>query len=881
TETFTAYFHDASNPQSISDSNVKAIYEDSRGMLWIGTTNGLNIFNRETETFTAYFHDASNPQSISNNCIASICEDAFGYLWVGTKVGLNRFNVESKIFYNYKNDTSIPSSVINNRIMTLYIDAEGILWAGTISGISKLNFNKQAFRYYSGVLNDNIMGIISIDSGTLWLEIWQGVLKFNSEEHVVETAWADIFIDQNYNSSTMNTFCIAEDGSMWVGTDNSGLQRFDPATNKLTVYTCEPNDENSLSSNTILSVYANHDGIIWVGTTGGLCSFNPETEEFCRYKNNPEHQYGIQNENVWITYETSDQELLFGTDSSVYKLDEATGEVLKIIDGSEFIHSPYNTKISTMYEDSNGLLWLGTNHGLYCYNLEKDEFVAYGVEEALADRLIQSIIEDDNGKFWVATHQGLGSFRLGEGIYTEYGVQDGLWDNLFAVSGSYKANNGELFFGCAGGLVSFYPEDIKIDSVSPIVMINDFSLIDKVISFDRPIEDIEEITLPYSDNSFEIDFVALHYKSPECNQYAYKLEGFDADWTYCGADESFTRYTNIPSGEYNFMVKASNTDGIWNEKGAYLKIIITPPFWQEWWFIVILIAAALLLVIILIRLRTRALNVRAQQLETQVIERTSQLAEKNKQLEKEAQRRIYFTRSLVHELKTPITPLLGASETLASQLKDRKFKGLARNIYKGAYQLNNRINELLDLAKGEVNLLKLNYSKVDMARLLKEAAKYSSAQVSKRGLSLSLDLPDPLPRLSADEERIKQVVTNLLDNAIKFTPEGGEIALKAEENDRNILIEIYNSGPGITRNMQKRLFQPYHRIESDREHLSGLGLGLALCKILVELHGGKIWIKSQKQKGCTFVFSLPLYNGHISQNRDVEADIENTINRRR
>ena len=229
-----------------------------------------------------------------------------------------------------------------------------------------------------------------------------------------------------------------------------------------------------------------------------------------------------------------------------------------------------------------------------------------------------------------------------------------------------------------------------------------------------------------------------------------------------------------------------------------------------------------------------------------------------KDLEAEIERRIEFTRALVHELKTPLTPVLSSSELLVSELHEEPWASIARNINRGATNLSRRIDELLDLARVEIGTLQVNRTRVNTLKLLQTTADEMKTVISDNGQSLRLKLPKSLPAVWADEERLRQVVQNLLINASKFTPEGGKITLRAEEKDNSLVVTVDDTGQGIPEEDQQRLFQPYFRLISDREHLSGLGLGLALCKNLVELHGGEIWVKSGPGKGSTFGFSIPL-----------------------
>ena len=228
------------------------------------------------------------------------------------------------------------------------------------------------------------------------------------------------------------------------------------------------------------------------------------------------------------------------------------------------------------------------------------------------------------------------------------------------------------------------------------------------------------------------------------------------------------------------------------------------------------------------------------------------------QIETEMKRRVEFTRALAHELKTPLTPMLISSQVLASELKEEPLLSLARNISRGASNLNSRIDELLDLAKGEIGMLQLKTEPLDALQLFREVVEYVSPVASSRGQSLITELPDSLPLVKADKVRLRQIVLNLLNNALNFTPEGGRISLRAGQKDASLVVEVEDNGPGIAEEEHQHLFEPYHRMEVAGERLSGLGLGLALCKTLVDLHGGRIWVKSRAGEGSTFSFSLPL-----------------------
>ena len=876
TKTFSAnYIHDPDNPKSISNNRINAIYEDSHGTLWIGTAEGLNSYNLETNTFTTYLHDPYNSQSISDNCVTSFCEDNNEYLWVGTRGGLNKLNIKDGIFHVYKNEVDNKDSISNSRIVSLYIDDSGILWVGTSNGLNKVNFDKQAFKYYTGILgNNNVLQISSIDNRTLWLEIWGGAIEFDIYTHDIKAIFPDIFTDQTFFVSMRNTFCMGIDKALWEGTGSSGLLRFDPETNQIKIFKHESDNENSLLNDNIISVYFSHDGTLWIGTAEGLCSFNLSKEEFTKYNDNPEFPDSISAGPVRTIYEDAANNLLFGVDSGVYILYRETGKIACVMDDSVFTQETSDKAVYAIYGDTNGQYWIGTGCGLYRYNPMEGKITPYGIKNVLLYNTILNILEDDNGDLWIATRQGIGKLSIEEDIYTEYGLKDGLQDNFFTVGASYKAEDGQLIFGCSGGLISFYPDDIIEDTNPPKIVVNDFKLIDNTISFKQPIEDIKEINLSYFDNSFEIDFVALHYKSPDYNQYAYKLEGFDEDWHYCNANESFTKYTNIPSGEYTFRVIASNSDQVWNEEGISLNINIAVPFWKHWLFISLSTSIVLFILVMYIRFKTRGLQLRAKELEFQIDRRTNLLTEKAEQMEnisikleetnnilkKQIQQRIEFTRALVHELKTPLTATINSSEALLKQTQDKISHKLANNIFKSANKLDRRINEILDLAKTEIGTLEVKCQPLEVLKLVKEIFNNMLLEAEKKRQILKLEAPKTLPKIVADRERLEQVLLNLLNNAFKYNKINGLVTLKITEDGSSVIIEVKDEGIGIKQDDQLKLFKPYQRFSVNDENVHGLGLGLALSKQLIELQNGNIWVKSEIGKGSSFYISFPINN---------------------
>ncbi|MFA5451244.1 MAG: two-component regulator propeller domain-containing protein, partial [Dehalococcoidales bacterium] len=832
----------------------------------IGTKKGLNLFNYTTKTFSAYLNNPEDPGSISNDDISSICEDNSGYLWVGTYIGLNKLDIDKESFTNYTNDNELTNSIINNRIQTIYKDNEGILWIGTINGISILNFDNQVFRFYPF----NYSTVYAIDSDNdnrLWLQVGLDLVKFDLESGCITTTYSNMFdfieIKQDRTSgvSLAPAFSLGIDGYIWIGTTDSGIKRLNSATGEIKKYIYVPNSNNSLPCNNITSLFVSHEGTVWIGTKDGLCSLNPYTDEITRYKHNPEYPEEIQNDAIFHIYETSNHDLWFTTILHTYRFDRTNKVFINITPGNEF-NSIGGFDYCSMCEGRNGLLWIGKGSKLYYYDLEKEQLSPYREGENLISfDYIYGIIEDSYGDIWVPTFQGVWQLSIKDDRYVHYDLADGLKSDTFRPLSYFKTNDGTIYLGCLTGLIECNPENIEENTYKPRVLISNFTLLNKPSSFDTPIEDIQKITLPYSNNSFVIDFADTNFGSSAKTLFAYKLDGFDKDWHYCSPNEHSAKYTNISNGEYTFLVKASDSNDNWDTECLSLIIDISPPFWKEWWFILLLFGVVAIVIKTIINLKTRSLNLRTKELASQVDKKTSQLAEKTEQLEQELNKRIGFTRIIIHELKTPITSLQIANELLLEEAKDPPFIELAHSIENSINSLEKRTNELLDIIRGEMGLLKIDVQSIDLEVYLNEISLDILLVAKNKGKNITIDIQDNLGYAEIDAERIKQVINNLIDNACKFTKKHGLLGFSAKAEDGQLLLIISDDGCGINDNRQKSIFD--HGLNSalptgsEHARFNGLGIGLILSKMIVELHGGKISVESKVNQGSVFTVFIP------------------------
>jgi signal transduction histidine kinase len=198
-----------------------------------------------------------------------------------------------------------------------------------------------------------------------------------------------------------------------------------------------------------------------------------------------------------------------------------------------------------------------------------------------------------------------------------------------------------------------------------------------------------------------------------------------------------------------------------------------------------------------------------------------------------------------------------ASEMLAKSITEEESHNTANIIYNGAIALNNRIDELLDLAKGEIGLLKLELKPHNIVDLIKDVCEYMSYAIKSKKQEFNCNCPDEILTIYIDEQRIKQVLINLLDNAAKYTPRKGKIDLNTSCTTEGITIEVSDNGLGIAQEDQEGIFEPYYALRKDKRVHRGMGIGLSLTKMLISLHGGSIELESKKGKGSLFRIYLP------------------------
>ncbi|MEK7728844.1 MAG: two-component regulator propeller domain-containing protein [candidate division KSB1 bacterium] len=907
-EQFVHYEHDPQHPRNRKARQITSIFEDRGGALWLGSEGaGLKKFDRENGLFTSFFHDPMKPHSLSSDSVEAIYEDRSGTLWIGTWNGLNLFDRVEERFIHFLPDPKNPHSLKDKVIWDIYQDRSGILWIGTfMGGANKVDRNKEQFTQIAHdpdnphSLSDNgAQGFYTDHTGTLWVGAGNGLNRFDSNTKQFTSLVHD---PKNSNSLCDNNVdVINEDylGMLWLGT-NKGLDKFDPTQKRFTHYVHDPNNPHSLSSDLIVVIYEDRDHVLWIGTFGGgLNKFDREQNRFTRFVYDAENQNSINGNYVWAVCEDSlARNILWIAADGLNRFDRDTERFTRFVNDPKNPRSLSHDYVGPLWVDRRGTLWVGTlGGGLNRFDNETEQFSHFTTKDGLPDNQVCGIIEDDHGRLWLSTGNGLSRFDPKTKTFRNYDVADGLASNSFVMPSQHESADDEMFWGSDNsGFTRFHPDSIKDNPYIPPVVITAFKRYNtddaKGIAIEeKGISAKKEISVSYKDNVLSFEFAALSYRNTFKNQYAYKLEGFSDNWIQLGAKREIT-FTNLDPGEYTLRVKGSNNDGVWNEAGTSLKITVTPPWWQTRWayacFLVLFGAA-------LYGWRRYDLNRihLKNQLKLEHVE-----AEKMKELDHLKSR---FFANLSHEFRTPLTLILGPLE----QLQTEEFKGNVKEAYammlRNGQRLLRLINQLLDLARLEAGRMTLQARPENIVGFLKGLVLSFASAAERKRIALSISAEEEALIIYFDRDKLEKIVSNLLSNALKFTPEGGrvDVVVRSSQNNtplnppsrgdfsnvpssereknaipplrgaRGVLpqfmeFSVSDTGPGIPVEQREKIFDRFYQVDPShtREH-EGTGIGLALTKELVELHHGEILVQSEIGQGTTFIVRLPLGKEHL------------------
>jgi ligand-binding sensor domain-containing protein/serine phosphatase RsbU (regulator of sigma subunit) len=642
------WFKNYSLKQSDPEQSVWSIYEDRENNLWIGLLGaGLLVFDREKNVFEK---EEKINQFINVN-VYSILEDSKKNLWLATYDGLNKRKFQANSFSIYKNQADNPLSINNNTIWNILEDNSGIVWFGTNSGINKFNRNNEFFLHYrnnQGIINslsnNVVLSFLEDDSGGIWIGTRNGLNYLNQDRNNIQVWLSNPNSANSLTNNHITDIEIDKFGMIWTSTWGFGLDRYDPKTKKYLHFKNILNDTTSLAENNIECIYKTKDQKLWFGTLKGLACWDDASKKFTNYKKDPQNPKSLGSNFIFTMLEDSKGNFWLGTRRGGLDLfDRSTGTFIHYIHNEEDTNSISNNNINSIFEDTSGNLWIGTNGGLNIFNYKNQTFKAFRLYHGLRSEAIYGILEDKTGKLWLSTNKGIIRFNPHDTTFTNFDVQDGLQSNDFLPHSCLMTSKGEFLFGGINGFNLFYPDSIKSRQFAPPVVITDFQILNKPVKvyeiidgekiLSEAISKTNGIKLSYKSYIFSLEFAALDYGCPEKIKYAYMMQGLDKDWIYTDSKRRFATYINLEGGSYTFRVKATNSDGVWNEKPTELKITIIPPFWKTLWFkflvVIIIIASAFTWY----RQRIKSIEEQKRTLEKLVEERTTEVVRQNHEIQ--------------------------------------------------------------------------------------------------------------------------------------------------------------------------------------------------------------------------------------------------------
>ena len=1029
---FVIYQHSPFDSTTLSANYITSLLEDKRGLIWVGTNDGgLNVFDRETECFhrinlgkdsivlrnvyeikamaedsvgdmwvatsgdglfrikvientgqlsfssKRFFNEPEKTNSISSNQVLSLYFDKKGLLWLGTINGLNRFDLNSGKFDKYEIKTKNPAAPENassESISSIYEAKDGAFWLGTLGGLVKLDRKNGVFRYFPHKFDlfrygwGNITAINEDKDGNLWLATPAELMKFNTAKETYNSYTHDRFNNQSISFNSVSSIFIDNTDILWVGTTGMGIDYYDPKANRFNILDIIPeqpsrigsfsvrsileddnenvwigaevlykwerktgkiisferssNEPTTFGNTIVFSMIQSHDGNIWAATTEGLFCYNPITTEQKLYKFNEDKPNGIPQSEVYTVFEDKNDVIWIATEKYFCKLIDKEKGIFHSItyhSASTF----YEQVRPVIYQEENGQMWLGTKYGLLLFNPEKESFKLfnnipdeanslnnnmiksicsdpvyperylwigtngglnrydkesnsffyYTEENGLPNNVIYGILPDDQNNIWLSTNKGLSRFNLQSGTFRNFDVKDGLQSNEFNTGAYHKGKSGEIFFGGIKGLNYFNPAEIEENTNIPPVVLTKIRLAETNIShknnpefLEKSVEETKKIILSYKDDIVTFEFAALEFSSPEKNQYAYKLENFNNTWINTGGVRSVT-YTHLPPGEYVFKVKASNGDGVWNTDGIAVELIIEPP-WYRTWFAYILFGLSLAAIVYFVRQYEKNRLVLKNQLKLEQVSADS--------LRQVDLLKSKFFANISHEFRTPLTLILGQMEGVMSSGIDSKEKGKLQIASRNARRLLTLINQLLDLSKLEAGNMVLNASRYNMVSFLKSLLYSFESIASAKKIQLKFESESMNIQVNFDLDKMEKIFFNLVSNAIKYTQESGSITVRVKKIDAHLCeISVEDTGTGIPPKFIPYIFNRFFQVDdSITRNFEGTGIGLALVKELVEIHKGTVTVNSVEGKGTVFFVRLPLCE-QIGDAANAEVDAVN------
>ncbi len=915
---FKKFTADPHVPGAIASTIIHTIFEDDRRRLWFGTVNGLSLFDRANGKFSNY----TPPKPLSNlkeNPVTNIAEQADGKLWLATfqypnnSNGLYLFDPSNGGFTRYAHDKRKPYSLNVNRVTYPMVDRAGTLWAGMAwGGVDRVNGLRSQFNAYlpggdkTGYPAGGATGVALAPDDYCWFSSSEGLIRWKPGTEVFERVSLPSYVKKD----NLTVYAADRSGLIWCGSGNVSLFTYDPKTRDVDTLRCPGKWEATL----IMNVYQDHAGIVWIGTLGyGLYSFDKQSRRFTAYpyeKNKPGARYrgkSLDNGEVLSINEDRQHVLWAGTNlGGPNRYNKKDGTFTSFFDRAKGLAC-----VNDIREDKAGRFWVGTyESGLFLFDRKTGRVKQFTQQDGLLDDDAAGIQEDEQGNLWLSCQRGFTRFNPVYNTFTRYTAANAL---PFALGQArlnlfIKTRDNELIFFSRNGIVAFYPDKLSKNLYPPQVQIETLEHNDPQSKDDTTTTEglygKQQVELPHNQNRISFNYVALHFENPSQNQYAYQLVGYDKNWVQAGTQRSVS-YTNLSPASYTFRVKASNSDGLWNEKGASIIVVIRPPWWETWWALTLFVLALIGVVWAIVYYRSRSLLRAKHLLEQKVQLRTKEVLEQKEEIETQRDNLAHtlgelqttqsqlvqrekmaslgeLTAGIAHEIQNPLNFVNNFSEInteLIDELQEEIDKGayeeakaLAVDIRENEQKIKQHGKRADFIVKGMLQHSRISTGEKQLTNinvLADEFFKLSYHGLRAKDKNFNAELvtnfdPD-LPPVNIVQQDIGRVLLNLFNNAFYAVAQKAKTADPGYKPTVEVTTfvspsgswgaSVRDNGNGIPEAIKDKIMQPFFTTKPTGE---GTGLGLSLSyDIVVKGHGGTINIESKEGEGSAFTITLP------------------------
>lgn len=843
----------------LSKSVIFSILKTGEDNYWfLGEDILTNLHYTEEDNYELYHYPFD--RKVKLDYLRNITLDKNGVIWGAIDHGVFKF--ENGIFEYITKSEGLDDPQIN----TVLSDVEGNIWiGGTNSGLYKYSGDKfKIFNNESGLLDEIVTSVLEDSRKHIWIGTQTGLFKYDGERV------SSFKLPYGYSKIEISSIFEDSKGNIWIGSySNQDLIRYNPFTGNFKTY----NKSNGMRTSSVLTMGEDNIGCVWFATLGiGLSKYTYPKDGYPEKFETYDESDGLASVSIWAIHKDKDGNLWFGSDDAgLTKYDGTTFEIFNAE------HGLSNLSAGAIAHDSKNQIWIASIGG-GIFKFDGKEFVNYSLEHGLNSDNPFSIICDNKDKIWIGTNSGIDRFDPEKETFKHYDKEEGFLGIENNQNAVFKGTDGNLWFGTVNGLVKFDPKKLEPNLLAPKTSIENIRLFYTDFNHDQYTDSIDkfsklpvQLTLPHSKNHLTFDFCGVSLSVPGKVKYQYQLGNFDPEWNPV-TKSTVATYTNIPPGEYVFKVKACNNDGIWNEEPTQLYVTILAPFWQKWWFITLIVFGVIGLIYLIFYARIKSIKIQRAKLQSLVKEKTKELLievdeRKKATLKAEQSDRLKtaFLANMSHEIRTPVNAITGFTELLYDKDTSKEEREVYMDYIKnGGKALLTLIDDIIDISKIEAGQLVIRYDDCSVNSLMSDLFKLFQQLKQKKGkndveLKVAEDLMHNDLVIKTDANRLKQILSNLIGNAIKFTHEGFIEFGYTIENPGQIVFFVRDTGIGIAPDKQEIIFQRFRQVEeSFTKNYEGTGLGLAISKKLANLLEGEMWVESELGKGSTFYFSLPL-----------------------